>query len=50
MDHISSIFKKNIIKISILFICIILIEISSLHGVILYVWTYIASQFWVIVK
>jgi hypothetical protein len=37
MDHISSAFKKNVIKVFILPICIILIKISFLHVVVCYV-------------
>jgi hypothetical protein len=37
MDHISSIFKKNIINFFILLICIMLVEINSLHVIIPYV-------------
>jgi hypothetical protein len=50
MDHISSIFKKNIIKVFILLIYIILVEIISLHVVIPYVWTCIDSHFSFIVR
>jgi hypothetical protein len=40
MDYISSIFKKNVIKVYILSICIVLIKISSLHVVVYYVCLY----------
>jgi hypothetical protein len=40
MDHISSIFKKNVIKVLILPNCLILIEINSLHVVVPYVHLY----------
>jgi len=37
MDYISCTFKKNVVKVLILSICIILIEVSSLHVVVPYV-------------
>jgi hypothetical protein len=37
MDYISCTFKKNVVKVLILCICIILIEVSSLHVVVPYV-------------